>query len=147
MQRGAQNSKFCEYKNGILLSLFLEPPSLRVADVIRRLEFLYGKEDVRKATVLEHLQRLFDVCIMDRRRFIIHPRSKRRGGNAFYRRRILDIYPVAASIIARTDKRKEAHNSFSEGKHEVYCRIDPSLDPDFVIRLKYEIARFYGFKR
>jgi len=147
MHKDLQNTKFYEYRYGILLSLFLEPPSLQVADVIRRLNFLYGKDNVRKPTVLEHLQRLFDICIIDRKRFIIHPKRKRRGGNVFYKKRILGLFPVAASIIAKTDKRKEAVNNFGGGKYEVYCRIDATLSQDYIVHLKHEIARFYGYKQ
>ena len=147
MRRGTVNSKFYEYRNGILLSLFLEPPSLRVADIIRRLEFVYGKDHVRKATVLEHLLRLYNSCIIDRKRFCIHPKRKRRGGNVFYKKRILGLFPVAASIIANTDKRKQAYNNFSENKYEVYCRIEPNISPEYTLYLKHEVARFYGFKR
>jgi len=139
-------SKFYEYKNGILLCLFLEPPSLRVADIIRRLEFIYGDDNIRKATVIEHLQRLFDVCIIDRRRFTVHPKRQRCSGKVFYNKRILDRYPVAASIIAKTDKQKEATNNFSEGKYEVYCRIEPNLSQHYIAYLKNDLARFYGFK-
>jgi hypothetical protein len=147
MQKGPQSRKFYEYRNGILLSLFLEPPSLRVADILRRLEFIYSRDNVRKATVLEHLLRLYNSCIIDRKRFVIHPKRKRRGGKVFYKKRILGLFPVAASIIAKTDKRKQAFNNFSEGKYEVYCRIDPKLSPEYMLHLKHEVARFYGFKR
>ena len=146
MQVNAHKGKFNEYRNGILLSLFLEPPSLRVADVLRRLEFVYGKGNVRKPTVLKHLLRLYNTCVIDRKRFVIHPKRKRRGWNVFYKKQVLNRYPVAASIIAKTDKVKEAINNFSEGKCEVYCRIDPNLSRDYIVHLKYEIARFYGFK-
>ena len=146
MQRGARNRKFYEYRNGILLSLFLEPPSLQVADVIRRLNYIYGDSNVRKPTVLEHLQRLFDVCIIDRKRFIIHPKHKRRGGKVFYKKRVLNCYPVAASIIAKTDKKKQAVSNFGEDKYEVFCRIDPNLSPGYIACLRHEVARFYGFK-
>jgi len=146
MQVNARNGKFYEYRNGILLSLFLEPPSLRVADVLRRLEFVYGKDNVRKPTVLEHLLRLYNTCVIDRKRFVIRPKRKRRGGNVFYRKRILNRYPVAASIIAKTDKAKEAINNFNVSKYDVYCRIDPNLSRDYIVHLKHEIARFYGFK-
>jgi len=138
--------KYHEYKNGILLCLFLEPPSLRVADIVRRLEFIYGRNNVRKATVIEHLQRLFDVCIIDRKRFAVHPKRNRRKGKVFYKREILDRYPVAASIIAKTDKYKQASNNFSEGKYEVFCRISPDLSGSYIASLKHDIARFYGFK-
>ena len=146
MQVNAHNGKFYEYRNGILLSLFLEPPSLQVADVIRRLEFIYGKGNVRKPTVLEHLLRLYNTCVIDRKRFVIHPKHKRWGGNVFYKKQILNRYPVAASIIAKTDKKKEAINNFSEGKYEVYCRIALNLSRGYIVCLKHEIARFYGFK-
>lgn len=145
MQRKGQNPKFYEYKNSILLSLFLEPPSLRVADLIRRLEFLYGRTNIRKPTVLEHLQRLYKNCIIDRKRFIIQPKRKRRSGNVYYRKRILDDYPVAAEIIAKADKSREAHHNFSEGRYEVYCRIDPGLSLGYIDYLKQEIARFFGY--
>ena len=145
MRGEVQNPKFYEYKNGILLSLFLEPPSLQVADLIRRLEFLYGKANIRKPTVLEHLQRLYKNCIIDRKRFIIQPKRKRRSGKVFYRKRILDDYPVAAEIIAKADKAREAHHNFSEGKYEVYCRIDLSLSLGYIDYLKQEIARFFGY--
>jgi hypothetical protein len=147
MQRGTQSSKFYEYKNGILLSLFLEPPSLRVADIIRRLEFVYGKDNVRKATVLEHLLRLYNSCVIDRKRFVIHPKRKRQNGKVFYKKRILGLFPVAASIIAKTDKRKQAYNNFSEGKYEVFCRINPKLSPEYILYLKHEVACFFGFKQ
>ena len=147
MQRGTQSSKFYEYRNGILLSLFLEKPSLRVADILRRLEFVYGKDNVRKATVLEHLLRLYNSCVIDRKRFVIRPKRKRQSGKVFYKKRILGLFPVAASIIAKADKRKQAYNNFSEGKYEVYCRIDPNLSPEYTFYLKHEVARFYGFKR
>ena len=65
MRRQVQNPKFFEYRNGIIVSLLLEPPSLRVADLVRRLEFLYGKGNIRKPTALEHLQRLYKNCIID----------------------------------------------------------------------------------
>lgn len=145
MQWEVQNPKFYEYKNGILLSLFLEPPSLRVADLVRRLEFLYGKANIRKPTVLEHLQRLYKNCIIDRKRFIIQPKRKRRSRKVFYRKRILDDYPVAAEIIAKADKPREAHHNFSEGRYEVYCRIDLSLSLGYIDYLKQEIARFFGY--
>ena len=145
MRGEVQNPKFYEYKNGILLSLFLEPPSLRVADLVRRLEFLYGKANIRKPTVLEHLQRLYKNCIIDRKRFIIQPKRKRRSGKVFYRKRILDDYPVAAEIIAKADKPREAHHNFSEGRYEVYCRIDLSLSLGYIDYLKQEIARFFGY--
>ncbi len=146
MQRGTQSSKFYEYRNGILLSLFLEPPSLQVADVIRRLEFVYAKDNVRKPTVLEHQLRLYNTCVIDRKRFVIHPKRKRRGGNVFYKKQVLNCYPVAASIIAKTDKKKQVLNNFGECKHEVFCRIDPNLSPGYIARLQHEVARFYGFK-
>lgn len=145
MRGEVQNPKFYEYKNGILLSLFLEPPSLRVADLVRRLEFLYGKANIRKPTVLEHLQRLYKNCIIDRKRFITQPKRKRRSGKVFYRKRILDDYPVAAEIIAKADKPREAHHNFSEGRYEVYCRIDLSLSLGYIDYLKQEIARFFGY--
>ena len=145
MRGEVQNPKFYEYKNGILLSLFLEPPSLRVADLVRRLEFLYGKANIRKPTVLEHLQRLYKNCIIDRKRFIIQPKRKRRSGKVFYRKRILDDYPVAAEIIAKADKPREAHHNFSEGRYEVYCRIDLSLSLGYIDYLKQKIARFFGY--
>jgi len=147
MRRGTLNTKFYEYRNGILLSLFLETPSLRVADILRRLEFVFGKDNVRKATVLEHLLRLYNSCIIDRKRFVIYPKCKRRGGKVFYNKRILGLFPVAASIIARTDKRKQAYNNFSENKYEVYCRINPKLSPENILYLKHEVARFFGFKQ
>ena len=147
MRRGTLNTKFYEYRNGILLSLFLEPPSLRVSDIIRRLEFIYSRDNVRKATVLEHLLRLYNSCIIDRKRFVIHPKRKRRGGKVFYKKRILGLFPVAASIIAKTDKREQAYNNFSEGKYEVYCRINPKFSPEYILYLKHEIARFFGFKQ
>jgi len=127
--------------------LFLEPPSLRVADILRRLEFFYGKDNVRKATVLEHLLRLYNSCIIGRKRFVIHPKRKRHAGNVFYKKRILGLFPVAASIIAKADKRKQAYNNFSENKYEVYCRIDPNFSPEYTFYLKHEVARFYGFKQ
>jgi len=145
MRGQVRNPKFFEYKNGILLSLFLEPPSLRVADLIRRLEFLYGKANIRKSTVLEHLQRLYKNCIIDRKRFIIQPKRKRRREEIFYRKRILDVYPIAAEIIAKADKTREAHHNFSEGKYEVYCRIDLSLSLGYINHLKKEIACFFGY--
>ena len=147
MRRGTLNTKFYEYRNGILLSLFLEPPSLRVSDIIRRLEFIYSRDNVRKATVLEHLLRLYNSCIIDRKRFVIHPKRKRSGEKVFYKKRILGLFPVAASIIAKTDKREQAYNNFSEGKYEVYCRINPKFSPEYILYLKHEIARFFGFKQ
>jgi hypothetical protein len=147
MRRGTLNTKFYEYRNGILLSLFLESPSLRVADVLRRLEFVYGKDNVRKATVLEHLLRLYNSCVIDRKRFVIHPKRKRQNGNVFYKKRILGLFPVSAAIIAKTDKRKQAYNNFSEGKYEIYCRINPKLSPEYILYLKHEVARFFGFKQ
>ena len=145
MRRSVQSPRFHEYKNAIVLTLFLEPPSLRVADLVRRLEFLYGKANIRKATALEHLQRLYKNCIIDRKRFVIQPKRKRRSGKVFYRKRILDDYPVAAEIIAKADRRREAHHNFSEGKYEVSCRIDPSLSQGYIDYLKQEIARFFGY--
>ncbi len=146
MQANAHKGKFYEYRNGILLSLFLEPPSLQVADVIRRLEFVYGDSNVRKPTILEHLLRLYNSCIIDRKRFVIDPKHKRRDGNVFYKKQVLKRFPVAASIIAKTDKKKQAINNFGEGKYEVFCRIDPDLSPGYVTSLQHEVARFYGFK-
>ena len=145
MRRQVQNPKFFEYRNGIIVSLLLEPPSLRVADLVRRLEFLYGKGNIRKPTALEHLQRLYKNCIIDRKRFVIQPQRKRRSGKVFYSRRIMDDYPVAAEIIAKADKRREAHHNFSEGRYEVYCRIDPGLSLGYLDYLKQEIARFFGY--
>ena len=145
MRRQVQNPKFFEYRNGIIVSLLLEPPSLRVADLVRRLEFLYGKANVRKATVLEHLQRLYRNCIIDRKRFVIQPKRQRRSGKVLYRKRILDDYPVAAEIIANADQPREAHHNFSEGKYEVSCRIDPRLSLGYVDYLKQEIAHFFGY--
>ena len=136
MQGNVRNHKFYEYRNSILLCLLLEPPSLQVADLIRRLEFLYGKGNVRRPSVLEHLKRFFNNCIIDRKRFIIQPKWKKQGKKVFYKN---------SEFPTKTDKRRGARQNFSHGKYEVFCRIDPCLSPGYINYLKQEIASFFGY--